>query len=227
MVFVNGLGFVFASPDLWVSLLLGFLPGVLLYYVVFQRISGFDTFEHELTHAIVALLFFRKIIRFVTTGDEGGYVSHSGGFGGQFGDDMIGLAPYYLPTFTLLSALVYPALPRTWFPWFTIWLGATLAYHTLSTLRETAQNWTGSAFRSAGTGEWTLSDIGRRGFFFSAVFIFTFTLIFHSLIFWLISRGYASLSLWTKMLWDTSMAFYAKLFLLVGYWLQKLVTKIC
>ena len=97
---------------------MGITLGAMVTHFILLRIDGLDTFEHELAHALVALLFLRQITRFVSTRSSGGYVQHSGGFGGELGNHMIGLAPYYLPTFTIASVLFRPIVPMSWFPIF-------------------------------------------------------------------------------------------------------------
>jgi len=111
-VFSAGLNLLAASPSVWPPFLYGLIPGAVFYLIVRRSriVQVFETFEHELTHAIVALLFLRRIRNFTVTPDEGGSVQHTGGFGGSFGDEMIGLAPYYLPTFAFFSAFLYPFL---------------------------------------------------------------------------------------------------------------------
>jgi len=206
-VFKRGWLFLVKTPFLWHWILLGFAIGTILYFLVLRYARKWKTFEHEFTHAFVALLFFRRIDRFVVTGSEGGYVQHSAGFGGEFGDHLIGLAPYFLPTFSFIFALIYPFTPLKWLSWLLLLIGLTLAYHTFSTINETIQNWNKETFRQARTGKWVLSDIGRRGYIFSGLIIFVFTLLTHSIIFWLIKYGYHSLSLWVKIIWDSGIEY--------------------
>ena len=76
--FVGGLVLISVTPGVWQALiadagtvwtqrsvanifLLGFFAGVIGDQYILRRIKGFHTFEHELAHAIAALLFFRKI----------------------------------------------------------------------------------------------------------------------------------------------------------------------
>jgi hypothetical protein len=123
--------------ELWIPLAFGLAAGIPLYFTLIKKLPAISTFEHELTHALVALLFFRRIHKFIVTNRRGGQVQYSGTFGGEFGDLLIGLAPYFLPTFTLIAVLVRPFLPAGWFPWYDGFIGATLAFHVFSTLEET------------------------------------------------------------------------------------------
>lgn len=211
-VFKDGLLLMTDAAFYWQWLISGFLLGSLLYYFVRHRSYPWELFEHELTHAFVALLFFRRITRFVVTRREGGYVQHSGGFGGELGDHLIGLAPYFMPTFSFILGFVYPFTPLTWRKWILLAIGLTFAYHTFSTIRETIENWHTRSFRQARTGRWVLSDIGRRGYIFSGILIFTFTLLCHSIIFWLVRYGYSAIPIWLNILWKTGLVFYVALF---------------
>jgi hypothetical protein len=198
------LGFLWNSETILWSCLSGTCLGILADEFILRRIAGFETFEHEFTHAVAALMFFRRIHRFVVTRNGGGLVSHSGGLGGEIGDEFIGLAPYVLPTFTFLSALVRPFVPHEWFPWFDVWIGFTFGYHFWSTAREVRLNWTAEPFPSAGTGEWTLSDIGRRGFLYSVVFIVTTGLAIHGLLLAIILRGFQGAVSWSGDVWSVT-----------------------
>ncbi len=104
---------LFKTPHVFYPVIIGFVFATILYYAVLRNYYAIQNFEHELTHAIVALAFFRRINRFVST-SRGGYISHSGGFGGPVGNVLITLAPYYLPTFTLIMALLRPLIPLVW-----------------------------------------------------------------------------------------------------------------
>lgn len=186
------------GPRLWI-MIPGLIAGMLIDQVVFRRHPRMNTFEHELTHALVALLFLRGVNRFVVT-DRGGMVSHTGGFGGTFADDHIGFAPYYLPTFTLLGVLVRPWVPAAGLQYFDFGIAATLGFHVWSTVNETSRSWTSRRFQLAGTGEWTQSDIGSRGFVYSFLFIASMSLLTHALVFAIWLKGYAGVGWWWRRL---------------------------
>jgi hypothetical protein len=140
--------------------------GFILFEIIFKRLWGFSTFEHELSHALVALLFFRRIKKFKVTRFDGGYVEYTNGFGGEAGNHFIALGPYFLPTFTLLSVLVRPFFPIAWFPWFDVWIGITFSYQTMNNIEELRRNWTRERFRLAGGVQLTNTDIGTRRLYF-------------------------------------------------------------
>lgn len=189
----------FARSPLAGWALVGCLLGVILERFL-RRWPWVHVFEHELTHALVALLFLHPITRFVVT-DRGGWVGHRAGRGGAFGNDAIGLAPYVLPTFTLVSVLIRPWLPSASFPWFDVWTGITLGYHTVSTINETRANWHKETFTRVDTSETTRSDIGMRGYAYSAIFILTGTLLIYGLTFAGWARGYPGIAEWSGVLW--------------------------
>jgi hypothetical protein len=191
LAFRDSLLVIAGNKDLWVPLVVGFAAGIPLWFTVVKKIPWISTFEHELTHALVALLFLRRIHRFIVTSKRGGEVQYSGNFGGEFGTLLIGLAPYYLPTFTLIAVLVRPFLPAAWFPWFDGFIGFTLAFHLFSTLEETKLSWTKQSFASAGNNQKTKSDIGKTGYLLAFLVIAGFGIFLLGLALQLIGEGYA------------------------------------
>jgi len=184
-----------ARSDIALPLALGIIGGVLVDRYLLRRWRRFHIFEHELTHALAALMFLHPISAFVVRHD-GGYIRHRGGFGGVYGDDFIGLAPYVVPTFTLLSVLTRPFVPGAWFPWYDVWVGCTFGYHLHSTYWELRGSWTSREFHLPGTSEWTKSDVASRGRVYSGLFILTVTLMVHGLMFAILFGGYGAVRPW-------------------------------
>jgi hypothetical protein len=209
--FWNGILLIVGSDMIWQPLLMGTILGFIFYKFFLSRIAGLTTFEHELTHALVSLLFFRRITKFVSTRYNGGYVAHTGGTGGELGNHLIGLAPYFFPTFTILSALIRPLIPFSWFPFYDGAIGVTFSYHAFSTIEETKGSWTKEGFRSAGDGEWTLSDIGERGYIFSGLIISSLTFLFHGLICYCIIKGYAGIPVWGNLVFSKSLVVHSSI----------------
>jgi hypothetical protein len=212
IAFWKGLKMIILNYDVYVPVAAGLLFGVILYTWVFKRLSRLLTFEHELTHALVAVLFFRRIRKFVVTSREGGYILNTAGFGGKVGDHFISLAPYFLPTFTLFSVLMRPFLPSIWFPWYDVWIGLTFSFQTLSNFDELKQNWTGKSFRQAGTGALTKTDIFREGYIFSFIMIVVLKLLFISLMMFIVDGSYAALPEWLSIIVKNSTGFYIPVF---------------
>ena len=190
-------------PSLLVPIGAGTVLGILLDQFVIRKFPVVETFEHEFTHAVVALLFFRRITGF-TVRRIGGTVAHRGRFGGVFGSDCIGLAPYILPTFTLFSVLARPYVPAGGFPWYDVWIGTTFGYHLWSMLEETRVAWTKQAFPSADGSERTQSDIGRRGYIYSGIFIATGVLLVHGLLVAVLLGGMPGVAAWGRESWNVT-----------------------
>lgn len=213
VAFWQGLLQFFSGQALWVPVLIGIAAGFILFEIIFKRLWGFSTFEHELSHALVALLFFRRIKKFKVTRYDGGYVEYTNGFGGEAGNHFITLGPYFLPTFTLLSVLVRPFLPVGWFPWFDVWIGITFSYQTMNNIEELRRNWTSERFRLAGGGAFSKTDIGHEGYIFSFIMILSLKLLFISLLLFILANGYSSLPHWLAIIWKQSIHFFQPVFM--------------
>lgn len=143
-----------------------------LFFVWIRKLNGFwQTFVHELTHALFALLFLQRIEGFQATAGGGGQVQHSGRWGGNF---VISLAPYFFPTLTVvplgLLFLVTPPIQ----PYVVGVIGFTLMYHFFSTLRDARPR---------------QSDLTRHGLLFSYTMIVLLNLICIGLVLTLTMEG--------------------------------------
>lgn len=208
IAFWDGINIIIASHELLKLFLIGVGIGALIYSLLLRKWNYFLTFEHEFTHAFMSLLFFRRIDSFVVTGNEGGYVQHSGGFGGEFGNIMISMAPYFFPTFTIILLLFQPLIPQKFLPEFIAAVGFTFMFHFLSTAREIVNNWSSGTFTRAGGYEIMQTDIARTGFVFSFIFIITMTLFFDALVFWFLKYGYYSFISMSKVVFAGSLFIY-------------------
>lgn len=130
----------------WWSFLLGavaFVPVWLVGRTIAPRITSYlTTLEHELTHIVVGLVFLKRPLSIRVTATEGGQVTLSGG------NIWITLAPYFLPTLTVLLLPFDYFLGAAHDRAFLMFLGGTLAYHLLSTWTEVGV--VQSDFREAG-----------------------------------------------------------------------------
>lgn len=203
------------EPGILIPLALGALLGMMIDHFVFHRMPVIETFEHELTHAAAALMFFRRVTGFVVK-RKGGTVSYQDGFGGRLGNDFIGLAPYVFPLFAALSVAGRFFVPSSWFPWYDAWIGFTFGYHVWSSIQETGEAWTKKRFVSAGTGEVTQTDIARRGYIYSAIFIATFTLAIHGLLIAVMIKGTAGVAHWAREVWGITVIMALK----IGAWMK-------
>ena len=177
--------------------------GIFFDLAVVRRISGLDTFRHEVGHALTALVFFRRIDRFVVT-RHGGEVYHSGGFGGELADDIIGLAPYTIPVLYLSSVLVRPFFWSRWFPWFDVWVGFAFGLHLWGNFRDIRSNWSKKPFIGAWSGRERMTDIAARGFVFSFIYIITISLAVHGILLAVMLEGYRGILSWGQHFWPVT-----------------------
>lgn len=142
--------------------LYGFGAFIPLGVIWLRKAHFFSTFEHELTHLLVGLLFFKKPAGFAVSESQGGITSL---YGGNF---LIALAPYFLPTFAYILLPFYLIIdPRFHLFYFAV-LGLLTSYHIFSTAQEFS---------------YKQSDIIKSGKVFSTFFlIFTNILVYGFLI---------------------------------------------
>lgn len=139
-----------------ISFISGFLIFIPLWFIWMKKAHFFSTFEHELTHLLVGLIFLKKPDSFMVTAKEGGCVNL---YGHNF---IITLAPYFLPTFSLLLLPVYYITNPKFIIYFFVILGILSSYHFFSTVQEF---------------NYKQTDITKSGRIFSTFFII-FTNIF-------------------------------------------------
>lgn len=215
--FWKGVVGIASHRAIWLPFLIGTGVSLVLDRLLRRRMAWFEVFEHELTHALAALLFFRRVRNF-TAGEGSGAVSHSGNFGGKVGSDFIGLAPYFLPTFTVATVLLRPAFPGNWFPWYDGFIGLTHGYHLWTTFREIRSNWHAGWFSSALGGESTQSDIGSRGLLFSGIYIVGMTLFLQGVLAFILVRGYGGIGAWSRVVGGEFVRFWTGFGALVASW---------
>jgi hypothetical protein len=112
--------------------------GYLLLWIVLLRrssISFLSTLEHELTHALFALITFNKVTGLKATWRQGGHTDYEG-----TAHWLIHLAPYFFPTFSVVLLIPFAFAPPLWLPWVYLALGISVGYHLSSTLTETHLN---------------------------------------------------------------------------------------
>jgi hypothetical protein len=123
------------NPGPLLPFLGGFGAYLALWWLILQRpIAGswLSTLEHELTHALFALLTFHRVVGLRATWRRGGEVRFLGE-----GNWLISVAPYFFPTFSALVMLAFALAPAGYLRLAAGLLGASVAYHLTSTLRET------------------------------------------------------------------------------------------
>ncbi|MBN2366651.1 MAG: hypothetical protein EH225_12145 [Calditrichaeota bacterium] len=145
--------FVFAS---------GIMAFTLLWvFFLARRGSFWSTLEHELTHALFAILFFKKINSISATRKKGGVIAIEGG------NAIIALSPYFFPLAATIVLLIKFVLPASYQIYAVFFLGFTYQFHVISLIRE---------FH---LGQ---SDLHLAGPVFSIIFIFFTNILFLGLI---------------------------------------------
>jgi hypothetical protein len=109
----------------------GFLGGCGFWMVCSRHLGFWLTLEHELTHSIVALLFFRRIHN-LTANESDGFVTFAG-LGNNF---VINLAPYFLPTASIFWVAFYAAVRPEFMSSYLAVLGFFTGYHVASNIQE-------------------------------------------------------------------------------------------
>lgn len=117
---------------------LGGLVGYALVWLLWLRtssVSFLSTLEHELTHAMFALLTFNKVTGLKATWRQGGHMDYEG-----TANWLIHLSPYFFPTLSVFLLLPMAFAPTEWRPWMFLSQGLAVGYHLASTYSETHLN---------------------------------------------------------------------------------------
>lgn len=91
-----------------------------------------ETFEHEMTHILFALLTLHSVRGIQATHDNGGVMTYEG-----YGNWLVTISPYFFPTVPLLAGLLALALPGSLQYIGIGGMGFALAWHATATLGET------------------------------------------------------------------------------------------
>lgn len=141
-----------------------------VFWAIFKRfLQVICTFEHELTHLIVGLLFLKIPKSFNVTFTQGGYVEMYGGK-----NFLVSLAPYFLPTVCYLMLPLVWFLPTKSLPVFFGVLGVSVAFHLFS------------GWQESHLGQ---SDLHEAGLIFSGFFLPVANLMFFGAILALVIGG--------------------------------------
>ena len=135
------------------AILLGIISYIIAskIFVGKKRQGWFSTLEHELTHALFALITFHPVTGIKTTDTQGGVIHFTGGK-----NWLIIIAPYFFPTFSFLCILLFWLLEIENNFTANAMLGFTMAYHLISTKHELHKEQT---------------DLQETGFLFSWIFL--------------------------------------------------------
>lgn len=127
------------------ALVVGFFSYVAIWFLFIRhsQISWLSTLEHEITHVLFALITLNKVTGLRVTLRDGGHMTYQG-----TPNWLIQVSPYFFPTLSfafLVPIIFFPSLIGEFL---LLAVGASLAYHVLSTWRETHPAQTD--FRDAG-----------------------------------------------------------------------------
>jgi hypothetical protein len=134
----TGVGFTIYKSGNYMGLFAGFLAyvlslGLLLLPRVRHNMDWFMRFTHELTHTLVALLFFGKIREFVVR-DRECYVSYQTG---PIGYVPITLSPYCMPIYTFMLFPFRFAGDSHYMIIFDFLIAFTYAFHIHAFIKQT------------------------------------------------------------------------------------------
>lgn len=145
-------------PKQFMVFAVGFMAFLIFWRIFKRHLQVVCTFEHEITHLIFGLLFFKLPKGFKVTLHEGGHVKLAGS------NFLIYLAPYFFPTVSYFLLLFLFFIPSDYLNIFYGFLGASLAFHLVST-------WTELHLKQ--------TDLQKAGIIFSFVFLPVANLIFY------------------------------------------------
>ena len=154
--------------------LLGTIAFFILYSLLSNKLQYFSTFEHELTHNIWALLFFKKPRGFHVNTDGSGLFEWSGS-SGLLSKVFILLSPYFFPTITMFLILLSLIIKDGFISIFFLVIGISFGYHIVSTIKEMHLEQT---------------DITENGYFTSFNTIVLMSLIMNGVVIAFINNGY-------------------------------------
>ena len=136
---MTGVGFTITKLGNYVGLFAGFIAyvltlGLMLFPRVRHNIDWFMKFTHELTHTLVALLFFGKIREFVVR-DRECYVSYQTG---PVGYVPITLSPYCIPIYTFMLFPFRFAGDNKYLIAFDFLIAFSYAFHIHTVIKQTS-----------------------------------------------------------------------------------------
>lgn len=146
----------------WIGV--GIVGFAIFHHFVKKNRDFFETFSHEMTHGVVALLCFREITSFQANKKDGVIWTR----GGRWSEPFVSLAPYCFPLFTYIMLLLWSlvatrSLVATGALFaLDIIVGITIAFHFF-------------CFKSQ-TGKYQ-PDINKFPLWFSYIYIWTFRLL--------------------------------------------------
>ena len=136
IIFLSKRFSVWSQLEMYKWMACGFCLFFFLRTLIRKNLTWFETFSHELTHIVVALLLFRKVHSFHA--EEGSGVVYTSGQSNNMIVPMA-LAPYCLPiyTFLLLSVRCLMNFHGMWI--YDIIIGVSLSFHVNCFIHQTGK----------------------------------------------------------------------------------------
>jgi hypothetical protein len=185
------------SPQPLLIFLLGMLAfTVIWFFYLVQRGNFWSTLEHELTHALFATLFLKRVHSISASRKRGGVIAIEGG------NSIIALSPYFFPLGAIVILLLKFLAPVQLKIYFIFLLGFAYQFHLIN------------LFREFHIGQ---SDIRASGYLFSTLFIIFCNLVFFGLILVGIEGSWHQLYLFIKDGLTTSFSYLSLLYQML-YW---------
>ena len=154
----------------------GVVFSLLVVSIYKRKLEFFSTFEHELTHNIWALIFFRKPMGFHVNSDGSGLFQFIPG--GKFSDIFISLSPYFFPTSCFIW-LPFHIICKEEYMWFYfLMMGIFFGYQIISTIHETGSYQT---------------DISSHGVVYSYFVFIPLYIVFHGIILAHLTNGFSGI----------------------------------
>ena len=147
-----------------------------------------STIEHEMTHAIFALLTFHNVTNIEADYEGSGVTAFRGGR-----NWLITIAPYFFPTLSvgvIIVTLITFLITGQVVSWLNLALGMTTGYHFLAVIFEIHPQQT---------------DLQKVGFFWAFLFIPSANLLSYALIFSFVDKGITGCLHFLKVLYYTAL----------------------
>ncbi len=161
---INGLWDVLAYIFNHASYYSPLLYGAIVYFILWElwlkrsvMMNWFSTLDHELTHAVFAVLSLNRVTGLNATGYAGGATHYQG-----YRNWIITLSPYFVPLLSLIILLIFSLAKPSYYPVLSFMMGGSIAFHLQSTWR--------AAHRSQ-------PDLERSGWIFVWLFLPTANLL--------------------------------------------------
>ena len=153
--------------------LFGTIFFIILHLVISSKLQYFSTFEHEFTHSIWALFFFKKPRGFHVNTDGSGLFEWSGS-AGLLSKVFILLSPYFFPTITMFLIILSLIIKDEFMSTYFLVIGLSFGYHIVSSIKEMHLGQT---------------DITENGYFTSFNIITLMSLIMNGIVISFINNG--------------------------------------